>query len=143
MKTVQNILKGKGSNVWSVHPDDPVSDALKIMADKDVGALAVMEDDKFVGIFSERDYARKVFLKGKSSPKTMIREIMTTRVVCAQSDQKVEECMAVMTEKRVRHLPVLENNQLVGIISLGDVVKSIIEDKNHDIEELEHYIQYA
>ena len=140
MKTAQQILDKKGHDVWSVHPDDSVFDAIQKMANKDVGALVVIEDDKLVGIFSERDYARKVFLLGKSSPKTSVREIMVTRVVCARPEQTIEECMAVMTEKRVRHLPVLHEKQLVGIVTLGDVVKSIIEDQKFTIEELYHYI---
>jgi len=143
MKTAQHILDAKGDDVWTVHPDDFVFDAIQEMADKDIGALVVVENGKLVGILSERDYARNVILKGKSSPKTPVRNIMVTRVVCARPGQTVEECMAVMTEKHVRHLPVLQNNKLVGMISLGDVVKSIIEDKEHDIEELEHYIHTA
>ncbi len=140
MKTAQHILDKKGHDVWSVHPDDSVFDALQEMANKDVGALVVIEGDKLVGILSERDYARNVILLGKSSPRTPVREIMVTRVVCARPEQTVEECMAVMTEKRVRHLPVLHENQLVGIVTLGDVVKSIIEDQKFTIEELYHYI---
>ncbi len=140
MKTVKSILNQKGHDVFSIHPDDSVFNAIQKMADNNVGALVVIEDGEFVGILSERDYARNVILKGKSSPKTPIHEIMVTHVACARPEQKIEECMAVMTEKRVRHLPVLEKEQLVGIISIGDVVKSIIEDQEHTIEELEHYI---
>ncbi len=143
MKTAQHILDKKGHDVWSVHPDDSVFDAIQKMVNKDVGALVVIEDDKLVGIFSERDYARKVFLLGKSSPKTPVREIMVTRVICARLEQTVEQCMAVMTERHVRHLPVLHEKKLVGMISLGDVVKSIIEDQKFAIEELEHYIHTA
>jgi CBS domain-containing protein len=141
MKTAQHILDKKGHDVWSVHPDDSVFDAIQEMANKDVGAMVVIEDDKLVGILSERDYTRNVILLGKSSPRTLVREIMVTRVVCARPEQTVEECMAVMTEKRVRHLPVLHENQLVGIVTLGDVVKSIIEDQKYTIEELYHYIR--
>ncbi len=110
------------------------------MADKEVGALMVMEGTKLVGVFSERDYARKVILKGHSSKNTQIKEIMTTRVVYAQPDQTVEECMALMTEKRIRHLPILEGGQLLGVISIGDLVKSIIAEQRFIIEQLERYI---
>lgn len=143
MKTVQYVLDKKGHDVWSVHPDDTVYDAIQEMANKDVGALVVIEDGELVGILSERDYARNVILKGKSSPKTPVREIMVTQVVCARPEHKVETCMAIMSENRVRHLPILEKKKLVGLISIGDVVKSIIEDKEHTIEELEHYIHTA
>lgn len=143
MKTAQQILDKKGHNVWSVHADDSVFDAIQKMADKDVGALVVIEDDKLVGILSERDYARNVILSGKSSPRTPVREIMVTRVVCARPEQTVEQCMAIMTEKRVRHLPVLDGEKLVGIVSLGDVVKSIIGDQKFTIEELYNYIHAA
>lgn len=143
MKTAQHILDKKGHDVWSVHPDDSVFDAIQMMADKDVGALVVIEDDKLAGILSERDYARNVFLKGKSSPKTKIREIMVTHVVCARPEQTVEQCMAVMTDKRVRHLPVLHEKKVVGVVSLGDLVKSIIAEQKFTIEQLEHYIHSA
>ncbi|MGI9509558.1 MAG: CBS domain-containing protein [Geminicoccaceae bacterium] len=141
MTTVQQLLDEKGHHVWSIHPDDSVFDAIQLMAKENVGALVVMEDDRPVGIFTERHYARSVFLKGKSSPKTRTREIMTTDVICARPEQTVEECMAVMTSKRVRHLPVLYEARLVGIVSIGDLVKSIIEDQNFAIEQLEHYIR--
>ncbi len=141
MTTVRKLLEEKGYDVWSVHPDDTVLDAIQKMANKSVGALVVIKDDKPVGIFTERHYARNVFLKGKSSPKTPVREIMTTRVVCARPEQTVEECMAVMTEKHVRHLPVLDEDRLVGIVSIGDLVKSVIADQKFTIEQLEHYIR--
>ncbi len=141
MKTAQHILDKKGHDVWSIHPDDSVFDAIQKMANKDIGALVVIEDDKLVGIFSERDYARNVILLGKSSPKISVREIMVTRVICARLDQTVEECMAVMTEKHVRHLPVMHEKKLVGMITIGDVVKSIIGDQKSTIEDLYHYIQ--
>jgi CBS domain-containing protein len=140
MITVQQLLDEKGHEVWSVHPDVTVFDAIQKMASKDVGALVVIEYDKPVGIFTERHYARDVILKGKSSPKTPVRDIMTARVICARPEQKVEECMAVMTEKRVRHLPVLHEKRLVGIISIGDLVRSIIADQRFTIEQLEHFI---
>ena len=135
MTTVQQLLDEKGHDVLSIHPDDSVFDAIQLMAKENVGALVVMEDDRPVGIFTERHYARSVFLKGKSSPKTRTREIMTTDVVCARPEQTVEECMAVMTNKRVRHLPVLDKERLVGIVSIGDLVKSIIADQNFAIKQ--------
>ncbi|MDH3662337.1 MAG: CBS domain-containing protein [Alphaproteobacteria bacterium] len=141
MTTVQQLLNEKGHDVLSIHPDDSVFDAIQLMAKENVGALVVMENNRPVGIFTERHYARSVFLKGKSSPKTRTREIMTTDVVCARPEQTVEECMAVMTSKRVRHLPVLYEARLVGIVSIGDLVKSIIEDQNFAIEQLEHCIR--
>jgi CBS domain-containing protein len=117
-----------------------VYEALQLMAEKDVGALAVLDQGKLVGIMSERDYARKVFLKGKASPNTPVREVMTERVVTARLGQTVEECMALMTVHRARHLPVMEGDQLVGLISIGDVVKASIADKDFLIQQLEHYI---
>ena len=141
MTTVRQLLDDKGHDVWSIHPDRSVFDAIQLMASKDVGALVVVEDDRPVGIFTERHYARNVILKGKSSPKTRTRDIMTTDVICARPEQSVEQCMAVMTDKRVRHLPVLDQERLVGIVSIGDLVKSIIADQNFAIEQLEHYIR--
>ena len=140
MTTVQRLLDEKGHNVWSVHPGDTVFDAIQMMADKDVGALLVIENDKPVGIISEWDYARRVILKGKSSPRTPVRDIMTTGLICTRPEQTVEECMAVMTEIRVRHLPVMHGERLVGIISMGDLVKSIIADQKFTIEQLVHYV---
>ena len=140
MTTLKMLLKGKGNDVWSVHPDDTVLDAIKVLAKKDIGALIVIEDDKPVGIFSERDYARNVFLKGKSSPETPVRNIMAAPVICAKLDQTVKECMAVMTAKRFRHLPVMDGDELVGMVSIGDLVKSIIAEQQFTIEQLEHYI---
>lgn len=141
MTTVQQLLDDKGHDVWSIHPDSSVFDAIQLMASKDVGALVVVDGDRPVGIFTERHYARNVILKGKSSPKTRTRDIMTTEVICARPEQTVEQCMAVMTDKRVRHLPVLDQERLVGIVSIGDLVKSIIADQNFAIEQLEHYIR--
>ena len=140
MKTAQQLLDKKGHDVWSIHPDDSVFDAIQEMADKNVGALVVVEDDKLAGIISERDYARKVILQGKSSKKTIVREIMVSKVICARLDQTIDDCMAIMTEKRIRHLPVMHEKQLTGMITLGDVVKSIIEDQKFEIDELSHYI---
>jgi CBS domain-containing protein len=140
MVTVKQLLDQKGHEVLSIGPDDSVFDAIKKMADNNVGSLVVTEGEKLVGKITERHYARNVFLKGKSSPETTVREIMSTRVVCARPEQSVEECMAVMTDKAVRHLPVLDKKQLIGIISIGDLVKSIISDQKFVIEQLEHYI---
>ncbi|MGI9413645.1 MAG: CBS domain-containing protein [Hyphomicrobiales bacterium] len=141
MTTAQQLLDEKGSAVSSIGPEDSVFDAIKKMADENIGSLVVMEDGKLVGIVTERHYARNIILKGKSSPKTPVREIMSTRVICARPEQSVEQCMAVMTERGVRHLPVLEQKQLIGVLSIGDLVKSIIGDQKFIIEQLEHYIQ--
>lgn len=140
MKKVKDILKVKGRDVWSIEPGASVYDAMKLMADKEVGALMVMEGPKLVGVISERDYARKVILQGRSSRTTQVREIMTHRIVYAQPEQNIDECMALMTEKRFRHLPVIDEGQLVGVISIGDLVKSIIAEQKFIIEQLERYI---
>ena len=140
MKTVRDILAAKGHRVWSVDPGASVFDALRLMAEKEIGALVVMEGDKVVGILSERDYARKVVLLGRTSPTTAVKEIMTSPVVYTHSDQSIEECMALVTEKRVRHLPVMSEGKLVGLISIGDLVKSIIADHKFIIEQLVRYI---
>jgi len=141
MATVRDMLKTKGSEVWSVAPDTTVYDALKLMAEKNIGAVLVMEADKVVGILSERDYARKIVLMGRASADTPAREIMTSRVMCVRPQETAEECMALMTEKKVRHLPVLEDDRLVGIISIGDVVKATIAQKEFIIGQLEEYIR--
>ena len=141
MPTVRHVLDEKGHGVHQIHPDASVLDALTIMAEHDVGALVVLNGGTLVGIITERDYARKIVLKGRTSLGTPVREIMSTRVICARLDQTVEECMAVMTAKAVRHLPVLEHKELVGIVSIGDMVKCIIADQKFTIEQLEHYFQ--
>jgi CBS domain-containing protein len=140
MATVRHILQTKGKEIFSVMPETSVYDALRVMAEKNVGALLVMSGEKLAGIFSERDYARKIILKGESSQTTAVKEIMTSVVVFVQSDQSIEECMALMTQKRVRHLPVFEHEQLAGLISIGDVVKEIISDQQQTIQHLENYI---
>ena len=140
MKTVKELLDEKGREVWSVHPDTSVFDALKLMADKNLGALAVIADGRLVGMFSERDYTRKVVLLGRASRDTAVSEIMETRVVYAGPENTVEECMALMTDKRVRHLPVFQGEELVGLISIGDVVKEMISEQQFIIEQLERYI---
>ena len=123
MATVRQLLREKGPDVWTVKPDASVYHAIQVMADKGIGALVVVDGDKPVGMFTERDYARDVILKGKSSPKTPVRDVMTKRVICVGPDQTVEECMAVMTEKHLRHLPVLAEESLAGMVSIGDLQK--------------------
>ncbi len=140
MTTVNQILQTKGHEVLSVSPDTLVYDALKLMAEKNVGALLVIEGDKLRGIFSERDYARKVILHGKSSKEIPVKEIMSADVFTIRPQQSIEECMALMTNKRIRHLPVIEENKLVGLISIGDVVKAIISEQEFTIKQLENYI---
>ncbi len=140
MTTVQRLLDSKGPGVWSVSPDDNVSGAIKEMAVKDVGALLVMDGDNPVGMFTERDYARNVFLKGKSSPETPVRDVMAKPIIFVRPEQTVDECMSVMTRKRIRHLPVLDDGVLVGMVSIGDLVKSVIEEQQHTIDQLEEYI---
>lgn len=140
MKTVEQILDAKGSDVWSITPDASVLEAIKLMAEKEVGALLVMTGEKPVGIVSERDYARKVILKGRSSQKTPIQDIMTTHVVYVSPDQSIEECMALMTAKHIRHLPVMDGERLRGMLSIGDLVKAVIAEQKLVIKELERYI---
>ena len=137
---ISDLLKHKGRDVWSLTPDATVYDAIDQMAQKGCGALLVMDGDRLVGIVSERDYARKVILKGKASRETLVREIMSYPVVCAPPELTVEETMAIMTEKRVRHLPVVVDDRVVGVISIGDVVRGIIEDKEFHIQQLTNYI---
>jgi CBS domain-containing protein len=140
MKTVEQLLQGKTKGLCTVGPGTPVFEALKQMAEKDIGALLVVENGRLTGILSERDYARKVILRGKSSHDTPVKEIMTERVVCVQPTNTVDECMALMTDKRIRHLPVLDNDQLVGVLSIGDLVKETISDQEFTIKQLESYI---
>jgi CBS domain-containing protein len=140
MKKVRDVLGVKGRDVWTINATASVFDALKRMAEKEIGALVVLEERKIVGIISERDYARKVILYGRSSPTTLVSEIMTTHVAYTHLEQNIEECMAIMTEKRIRHLPVIDNDQLIGIISIGDLVKAIISEQKFMIEQLERYI---
>ena len=140
MKTVNEILQAKAGKLLSISPEASVLDALKLMAEREVGALVVLDGDQLAGIFSERDYARKVILFGKSSKDTAVSEIMTRKVVCVRPEQSVEDCMALMTDKRIRHLPVLQGNVVIGVISIGDVVKEVISEQRFMIEQLEHYI---
>ena len=140
MTTLKMLLKDKGHDVWSVHQDDTVLDAIKMLAEKDIGALIVIKDDKPVGIFTERDYARNVYLKGKSSLDTAVRDVMVAPVICVKPDQTVDECMALMTAKRFRHLPIMDGDELVGMVSIGDLVKSGIAEQQFTIEQMEQYI---
>jgi CBS domain-containing protein len=140
MNTVKQILDQKGRSVYTIGPDASVYDAMVKMAENQVGALAVMNEDKLIGLISERDYARKGFLQGRSSPDTKVSEIMTDRVMVVPPERTTEECMALMTEKRFRHLPVVEDGDLVGIVSIGDLVKVIISEQRFTIGQLEHYI---
>jgi CBS domain-containing protein len=141
MKTVKDILRAKGSKVYSISPDATVYEALNRMAEKNVGSMLVFEGKVLVGMISERDYSRKTILKGRLSKDTAVREIMTTSVVSVHPDDDIEACMELFTDKRVRHLPVIEKGKVVGIVSIGDVVKSIIDYKEFIIEELENYIK--
>lgn len=141
MKTVSQILKSKASAaVHTIGPDDPVLDAVRLMAEKQIGALLVVEGERIVGIVSERDYARKVILLGRASSQTPVRDIMTSSVMYVRPSQTNEECMVLMTENRLRHLPVMDDGRLVGLISIGDLVKDIISEQRFIIEQLEHYI---
>lgn len=140
-RTVEQILRGKGYNVWSVSPDDTVYEALDVMAEKNIGAVLVLDEEgDLVGIMSERDYARKIILQRRTSRETLVRDIMTSDVVYVRPEQTVEDCMALMTDKRIRHLPVLEDGELIGVVSIGDVVKAIISEQEFIIEQLENYI---
>ncbi len=140
MATVNQMLISKGNEVYTIEPDATVLDALRLMAEKDVGALIIMDGDTLTGIFSERDYARKIALQGKSSRTTPVWAVMTDDVVCVSPDLAADKCMAIMTDKRIRHLPVLDDGRVVGIISIGDVVKSIMADQQVLIRHLEDYI---
>jgi len=140
MKLVKHLLDSKGHDVISVAPDSSVFDAIKLMADKLVGSLLVMNDEELRGIVTERDYARKVIIKGRSSETTSVSEIMSTEVLTTSSSQTVNQCMELMTERRIRHLPVVEDNRVIGMISIGDLVQAIIADQQEEIEQLESYI---
>jgi CBS domain-containing protein len=140
MATMKNLLDAKGREVWSVAPGDVVFNAIRLMAEKRVGALPVLEAGRLVGIVSERDYARKVILQGRSSKDTPVRDIMTAQVYCVAPDDSIDIAMSVMTEKHIRHLPVMEDGRLAGIVSIGDLVKTLLEEKNFVIQQLESYI---
>jgi CBS domain-containing protein len=138
--TVGTILKRKGGEIWSVRPEQTVYEANEMMADKGVGALLVMSDGKLAGIISERDYARKVILQGRSSRTTVIREIMTSQVISVGLKEAVDECMELMTRNRIRHLPIMENERVIGIVSIGDLVKWLVSEQEETIEHLHNYI---
>jgi len=140
MHTVKELLREKGSQVWTITPQATVYEALELMATKNIGALVVLDEGNVAGMFTERDYARKVVLKGRSSKTTTVGELMITDVLYVSPDDTIENCMALMTEKRLRHLPVMENGTLAGLVSIGDIVKVIISDREFTIRELEHYI---
>lgn len=140
MSTIKQLLDLKGYDVWSIDVDQVVLDAIKLMAEKGIGAVVVTEHGKMTGVMTERDYARKIVLKGRLSSDTKIRDIMSTNVIYASPDNTIEECMAMMTEKRIRHLPIMENDRLIGLISIGDLVKAKIAEQKFLIEQLVHYI---
>ena len=142
MKTISQLLQAKGREIHSIAPGARVFDALRLMADKNVGALVVLDDGKLAGIFSERDYARKVILLGKSSHDIAVREIMTAKVITVHPGQTIEECMALMTAKRIRHLPVTEGERLIGVLSIGELVKEVIAEQEQTIKQLESYIHH-
>ena len=141
MANVNQMLQGKGRQVYTVGPQTTVLEALQLMADRDVGALVVVEGDDIAGIFSERDYARKIVLMGKSSRETPVSEIMTADVICVTPGQTADKCMAIMTDRHIRHLPVLEKGRVVGVLSIGDLVKAILGQQRETIEQLEAYIR--
>ena len=140
MITIKDILNNKDNKIWSVEPKTSIFEALIIMSDKEIGALLVIEDEKLVGIFSERDYARKVILKGKSSKNTLVGELMTKKVFYIDPEKTINDCMAIMTDKHIRHLPVINNDKVIGIITIGDVVNQIISEQEFTIHHLENYI---
>ena len=140
MITVKEMLKDKTSGVLTISPRDTVYKALEVMAEKNLGALVVVEDEKVVGMFSERDYARNVILKGKSSKDTLVRDLMNSKVCYVRPEQTLDECLVLFTEKRIRHLPVLDGEKLIGIVSIGDAVKQYVADKDFTIKQLENYI---
>ena len=140
MRTVRQLLEGKAPEVYSIAPDAAVIDAIRLMAEKFIGALLVMDGNRLVGIVSERDYARKVVLQGHSSRETPVRDIMTSTVVAVSPDDSAERCMQLVTDQRIRHLPVMAGDEVVGVVSIGDLVKAVIEDQQLELEQLQRYI---
>lgn len=143
MINVGELLETKGHNVWSVGPEDSVFDTFKMMDEKHVGALAVMEGEKFIGIISERDYARQVILKDRTSKQTRVKKIMTRHVFYTHPEQTIDECLVIINQRRIRHLPVLDNEKLVGMISVGDAIKEIIKEQKYTIQQLENHLSWA
>jgi CBS domain-containing protein len=143
MSTVAQLLEAKNPEIWSIAPDASVFEAIELMAEKSIGAVLVVENGKLAGIMSERDYARKVILKKRSSRETPVKDIMTEKLICVSPEHTIDECMALMTEKKIRHLPVLDGKKLTGVISIGDVVRSIILDREYTIQQLENYISWG
>ncbi|HWW19400.1 MAG TPA: CBS domain-containing protein [Steroidobacteraceae bacterium] len=141
MATASALLKHKGRVIYSVPPDAPVLEAIKEMAEHSVGALLVMQNERLMGVVSERDYARKVILKGRSSNETRVSQIMSTPVLTVGPNQSVNDCMRIMTENRVRHLPVVDGERVIGVLSIGDLVRAVVEEQQQTIEQLEHYIR--
>jgi CBS domain-containing protein len=140
MHTAKDILRSKGHDVWSVKPTDTVLEALGVMAEHDIGAVLVLDGDRLVGVLSERDYARKVVLAGRSSKDSQVKDVMTPHVICVAPNRSIDECMALMTNKRLRHLPVIDHKRVIGIVSIGDLVKATIDDQQFTITQLQSYI---
>lgn len=140
MRTAGDILESKGYATWSVAPEDTVLDALRVMAEQNVGAVLVLDGEKLVGMLSERDYARKVVLMGRSSRESAVADVMTTHVVCVAPQRTIDECMGVMTDRRLRHLPVVDHKRVVGVVSIGDLVKATIAEQEFTIAQLQSYI---
>jgi CBS domain-containing protein len=143
MITVGQLLEKKGHELWSVSPDESVYDSIKLMDEKHVGALTVMQNDELIGIISERDYARQVILKNRTSKETKVKEIMTRHVYYTYPNQTIDECLVIINQRRIRHLPVLDDNKMTGMISVGDVVKEIIKEQRYTIEQLENHLSWA
>jgi len=142
VQTATEILRTKGDEVWSIQPDQTILVAIQMMAEKRIGALLVIDNDKLVGIITERDYARKVALEGRSSNQSLVRDIMSHKVLCARPEQTVQECMALMSDKRARHLPIVDHKKVIGVVSIGDLAKSIIAEQQFEIERLQYYITH-
>lgn len=140
MRRVKEILAAKGDEIWSIAPDKSVYDAIHLLAEKEIGALLVMQGDDLLGVISERDYARQIILKGKSSRETKVADIMTAKVVTAEPNQEISECMALMNDRRIRHLPIIVDGGVVGVVSIGDLIRAIIAEQQSTIVDLEKYI---
>lgn len=142
MQTALDILRVKGHDVWSISSNHTILEAIQLMADKEIGSLLVIDGEKLTGIVTERDYARKVALEGRSSKDSKVADIMSSKVLCARPDQTVEECMALMSDKRARHLPIVDHKKVIGVVSIGDLVKSIITEQQFEIDQLQYYITH-